>query len=172
MSFKYRDIAEVLKIVDASNCEEFLLETDGIKLVVRRHGAPARVEELSGISLPTTPLAQGARTLTPDQDRDDQSEGQPPTADLNVEKRADGSIEVRAPMLGTYYDSPSPTDPPFVGIGDQVTPGQPLCIIEVMKLFATIESTIAGKVKEIAVTDQGLVEYGQILFVIEPDEQG
>jgi biotin carboxyl carrier protein len=75
-------------------------------------------------------------------------------------------------MLGTFYEGPSPTDPAFLSIGDQVTVGQPLCLIEVMKLFTTIESTIAGQVKEIAAEDRGLVEYGQVLFVIEPDEQG
>ncbi|RLA47638.1 MAG: acetyl-CoA carboxylase, biotin carboxyl carrier protein [Gammaproteobacteria bacterium] len=171
MSFKYRDVAELLKVVDASDCEELLLEIDGMKLVVRRKGATARVEELSGVSIPTTPLAQGARTL-----HQNDAPGAPITdgrtgADLEVEKRSDGCIEVRAPMVGTFYTAPTPTDPAFVSKGDQVTPGQPLCLIEVMKLFTTIESTVAGRVKEIVARDQSLVDYGQVLFIIEPDDQ-
>jgi acetyl-CoA carboxylase biotin carboxyl carrier protein len=167
MSFNYREIAEILKVIDASDCEELVLETDGVRLVVRRQGA-ARVDELSGLSAAATPLAQGARAL-------EDGEGVPvpaehAEADARAERRSDGSIEVRAPMVGTFYCSPSPADPPFVRLGDLVEPGHPLCLIEVMKLFTTIEATVSGSVTEIAAEDGALVEYGQTLFVITPDD--
>jgi acetyl-CoA carboxylase biotin carboxyl carrier protein len=77
-------------------------------------------------------------------------------------------MEVTAPMVGTFYRSPSPDAPPFVEIGTVVQPGQPLCIIEVMKLFTTINSEFAGRVAQIGAEVGDLVEYGRTLFVIEP----
>jgi acetyl-CoA carboxylase biotin carboxyl carrier protein len=76
--------------------------------------------------------------------------------------------EVKSPIVGTFYDSPSPGSPPFVKIGDQVEVGQVLCIVEAMKLMNEIESDVAGEVvKRIATTAQP-VEYGQPLFAIRP----
>ena len=77
-------------------------------------------------------------------------------------------MEVTAPMVGTFYRSPSPDAPPFVEIGTVVHPGQPLCIIEVMKLFTTINAEFAGRVTQIGAEVGELVEYGRTLFVIEP----
>lgn len=169
MSFNYREIAEILKVIDASDCEELVLETDGVRLVVRRQGA-ARVDELSGQGAATTPLAQGARAHAPEDGEGVALPAEHAEADARAERRSDGSIEVRAPMVGTFYSSPSPSDPPFVRLGDRVEPGQPLCLIEVMKLFTTIEATVSGSVTEIAAADGALVEYGQTLFVITPDD--
>jgi acetyl-CoA carboxylase biotin carboxyl carrier protein len=168
MSFNYREIAEILKVIDASDCEELALETEGVRLVVRRQGA-TRVDELSGLGVTSTPLAQGARARVASDGEGVALPAEHAEVGARAERRSDGSIEVRAPMVGTYYGSPSPADPPFVRMGDQVKPGQPLCLIEVMKLFTTIEATVAGTVTEVAAADGALVEYGQTLFVITPD---
>lgn len=71
-------------------------------------------------------------------------------------------------MVGTFYRAPGPDAPPFVDVGMIVREGQPLCLIEVMKLFTTINSEIAGRVVQIGAEDGELVEYGRTLFVIEP----
>ena len=73
-------------------------------------------------------------------------------------------------MVGTFYRAPSPDAPPFVEIGTLVQPGQPLCIIEVMKLFTTINSECAGRVVQIGAETGDFVEYGRTLFIIEPAE--
>ena len=72
-------------------------------------------------------------------------------------------------MVGTFYRSPSPGAPPFVEIGTRVKQGDPICIIEVMKLFTTIHAEWNGSVREIGSENGQLVEYGQMLFVITPD---
>ena len=77
-------------------------------------------------------------------------------------------IEVRAPMVGTFYRGPSPEAPPFVEPGKVVAEGDPLCLIEVMKLFTTVTAEAAGRVVEICAENAAMVEYGQALFVIEP----
>ena len=71
-------------------------------------------------------------------------------------------------MVGTFYRAASPKDPPFVEIGTVIKPGQPLCLIEVMKLYTTIEAKQAGKIVDIPAISGALVEYDQVLFVIQP----
>jgi len=75
---------------------------------------------------------------------------------------------VKSPIVGTYYDAPGPGSPPFVGVGDEVKPGQVLCIIESMKLMNEIESEIAGIVAAKLVENGRPVEYGEALFAIHP----
>jgi acetyl-CoA carboxylase biotin carboxyl carrier protein len=77
-------------------------------------------------------------------------------------------ITIKSPMIGTYYKSPSPDKPQFVQIGDEIKPGQVLCIVEAMKLFNEIESEISGRIVKILVENSSPVEYDQPLFLVEP----
>lgn len=77
--------------------------------------------------------------------------------------------EVKAPLIGTFYESPDPDSPAFVSVGDHVEKGDTLCIIEAMKLMNEIKSEFTGKVVEIKATNESMVEYGQTLFVIEEE---
>jgi acetyl-CoA carboxylase biotin carboxyl carrier protein len=157
MRLRYEDIGEILKIIDSSSCDEFLLETDEIKLVVRRHGAnsssPPVFAEAMASPGPASVLSARPATAAP----------QAPAAAIEQ-----GHHVVRAPMVGTFYRALSPDAPPFVEVGSTVHRGDPLCIIEVMKLFTTIFADCDGRVAEIGAANASLVEYGQILFVIEP----
>ena len=163
MSLRYEEVAEILKIIDSSSCDELVVETGDMKLVVRRNAssgyvAPAaeRTESAPAIAAPPRPRADAA--------------AKPGTtaAQQAATARMASQIEVTAPMVGTFYRAPSPDAPPFVEIGTVVQPGQPLCIIEVMKLFTTINSEYAGRVVQIGAEVGDLVEYGRTLFVIEP----
>ena len=77
--------------------------------------------------------------------------------------------EVKAPLIGTFYESPDPDSPAFVSVGDHIEKGDTLCIVEAMKLMNEIKSEFTGKVVEIKATNESMVEYGQTLFVIEED---
>ena len=79
-------------------------------------------------------------------------------------------IEIKSPMVGTFYRSPSPEAPPYVEVGSRVAKGQTLCILEAMKLMNELESDWSGTVREICVENTEPVEYGQLLFRIEPDD--
>ena len=81
----------------------------------------------------------------------------------------ENTIEVIAPLVGTYYQSPKPGSPSFVKEGDIVSVGQTLCIIEAMKIFNEIESEVSGKIIKIVAKDTSPVEYGQVLMLIEPN---
>ena len=78
------------------------------------------------------------------------------------------TVEIKAPMVGTFYRSPSPEAAPYVNVGDSIEPGQVICIIEAMKLMNEIKSEVKGKIVEIQADNAEPVEFGQLLFVIEP----
>jgi len=77
--------------------------------------------------------------------------------------------EMKAPLVGTFYSSPKPSDPPFINVGDKITKGQVMCIIEAMKIFNDIESEVNGTVHEICVEDGSPVEYDQVIIKILPE---
>ena len=156
MSLRFDDIAEILKIIDSSACDEVVVETGDVRLVVRRNGAGQPTVLLNDQPLTNAPSPAVPRGLST-----------APAAAPRVESAA-GQIEVVAPMVGTFYRAPSPDAPAFVEIGTIVKAGQPLCLIEVMKLFTTINCEVGGRVAQIGADNGELVEYGRTLFVIEP----
>jgi len=90
----------------------------------------------------------------------------------NIENKNDNIVqdlnlhEIKAPLVGTYYSSPKPSDPPFVNVGDKINKGDTICIIEAMKIFNEIESDVSGIVKEICVENGSPVEFDQLIVKI------
>ncbi len=155
MSLRYDEIADLVRIIDASACDEFILETTELKLVIRRRG---------------TAEAADMRGPRPD------AASYPAREDTSVVKAAPQSepeqgvaagTEIHAPMVGTFYRAPAPDAPPFIEVGSEVAVGQPLCLIEVMKLFTTIYSEVSGRIVSICADDGEPIEYGRVLFVVE-----
>jgi len=151
----FDEIAEILKIIDASSCDELVIETGDMKLLVRR-GSAAAAASATTHDEPAMPIA-AAPSITA-----------PSVASAQKPATAPHQIEIVAPMIGTFYRAPSPDAPPFVEIGSMVRKGQPLCLIEVMKLFTTIGSEHDGRIVRIGAENAELVEFGRTLFVIEP----
>jgi acetyl-CoA carboxylase biotin carboxyl carrier protein len=90
--------------------------------------------------------------------------------DSDIEKAIEeGLVPIKAPMLGTFYTSPEPGEPPFVEIGTEVEQDTTICIIEVMKLFSSISAGISGRIARICAEDGQLVEYDKVLFLVDPD---
>ncbi len=84
-----------------------------------------------------------------------------------AEKKND-YVEIKAPIVGTFYRKPAPDEPPFVSIGDDIEAGQVVCLIEAMKIFNEIKDDVSGKVKKVLVEDSQPIEYGHPLFLIDP----
>jgi acetyl-CoA carboxylase biotin carboxyl carrier protein len=162
VALNYDDIAEILKIIDGSSCDELIVETGDMKLVIRRNAAggghTASHESATGSIAVASPPPQASPSVVPAQ----------APAVAKPAAKAPHQIAVTAPMVGTFYRAPSPDAPPFVEIGSMVRKGQPLCIIEVMKLFTTIAAEHDGRIAQIGADNAELVEYGRTLFVIEP----
>lgn len=160
MSLSYEEIAEILKAIDSSSCDELVVETGDVKLMVRRNGAAGAPALVRAVSAPAT-----VGTAAPAASAQPVPTVAVPAAGVDV--GANQSV-IAAPMVGTFYRAPSPDAPPFVEIGSLVRKGQPVCLIEVMKLFTTINAEQDGRVLQIGAQNGELVEFGQTLFVIEP----
>jgi acetyl-CoA carboxylase biotin carboxyl carrier protein len=153
MTLRYEEVAEILEIIDSSNCDEISIETAEIKLFIRRSGIGS-AETMRSPSGPAAPASEIKREA-------------PRPADGKIALVAD-QFEITAPMVGTFYRAQSPEAPPFVEIGSVVSRGQPLCLIEVMKLFTTVHAEQDGRVVHIGAENGEFVEYGRTLFVLEP----
>ena len=160
MDLSYDDVQNILKIIDASSLEELHLEIGEFKLVVRKRGGRPD-GQIAG---------EVARELSPAASRPEPLPTASPAGRPAPRVQRDGMIEVRAPMVGTFYRAPAPGAPPFVEVGAKVEPDDVVCIIEVMKLMNSIRAGRRGRVVEILAENAELVEYGQPLVVIEPIE--
>jgi acetyl-CoA carboxylase biotin carboxyl carrier protein len=161
VSLTHADIAEILRIIDASTLDEVIVEVGDVKVEVRRKGAastsfapaaaPAPAASASSEPAPAAPPAAGVPVA--------------PADGVEIEQ---GQEAVRSPMVGTFYRGSSPEEPPFVEVGSEVDTDSPLCLVEVMKLYTTIYAKRPGRVARICAEDAELVEYDQVLFVIDP----
>ena len=157
-----KEIKELLKLIDDSSLTEFKLETDDVKLTVRTKDYHERSKTTyiqsqpeTMLVAPASPAASAPSTTAP---------ATPPTEEPTVEY-----LEIRSPIVGTFYRSSAPDKPQFVKVGDTVTKGDVVCIVEAMKLFNDIESEVTGKVVKVIVDDASPVEYDQVLFLVDPN---
>lgn len=156
MTLSYKDVADIIKIIDASACDEVIVELADVKIVVRRGGGTGVVP-----AVVNAPVAAVRPAATPAL--------APPKAapSAAAAPSVEGQLIIRAPMTGTFYRAASPKDPPFVEVGQVVKVGDTLCSIEVMKLFTTIAAETSGKISRIFANNAELVQYDQPLFAIE-----
>lgn len=151
-----KEIRQLLKALAEHEASEFTLDTGEYKLTVKRGAQVVMTQAPAPVPVPAAqPAAEPAPVV-------DAAPAAAPAANTNL-------IDVLAPIVGTFYAAPSPDAPPFVKVGDRVKAGTVLCIIEAMKLMNEIEAEVAGVVREVAVSNEDPVEYGQVLFRIEPD---
>ncbi|MBX9852452.1 MAG: acetyl-CoA carboxylase biotin carboxyl carrier protein, partial [Cytophagaceae bacterium] len=120
------------------------------------------------IETPVQQLISTQPVLTPTQQPAIQTSAEPAKQAEDTSKKDKNYITIKSPMIGTFYRSSSPDTPSFINVGDEISSGQTVCIIEAMKLFNEIESEFAGKVVKILVENASPVEYDQPLFLLEP----
>jgi len=163
------DVKEVKKLLDAvaaADVSELTYETGDVRITVKRGAQPpadVAPTPVAPVPQPSKPTA-AAPAATPVGAAAVVSAGEAPAAEP-----ASHLVEVTAPIVGTFYDSPAPDAVAYVKVGDRVKAGAVLCIIEAMKLMNEIETETAGTVAEILVRNEEPVEYGQVLFRIDPD---
>jgi len=161
-----KELKELIEFLIEKDIAEFELERGDVKVRIKRagehtivhHGEPrfyavppaAPVAEVGGMPVGGAPASAAPQAAT----------AEPPAEE--------GLHLVKSPIVGTFYEAPSPGAPPFVKVGDGVEVGQVLCIVEAMKLLNEIESDVAGEIIKKLVTNGQPIEYGQELFVIRP----
>jgi acetyl-CoA carboxylase biotin carboxyl carrier protein len=152
VSLTAKDVAEILRLLEESRFNELTLEMNGVKVELRRSdgvGAPrnaARAPSAAAAPVARAPAGEMKPALAA-----------PP-----------GAVAVPAPLLGIYYRAPKPGEPPFVEVGDQVTPDTIVGIIEVMKLMNTVRAGVSGEVLRIDARNGELVEFGETLLFVKP----
>jgi acetyl-CoA carboxylase biotin carboxyl carrier protein len=156
----FKQIQELIKMINKSNISELSIEQDQFKITIKQKDnevqqivtVPAMQAVQQPVSVAQQPAAAPAAAA--------------PAAPAPV--AASNLITIKSPMIGTFYRSAGPDKAAFVNVGDEVTTGKVVCIIEAMKLFNEIESEVSGKIVKVLVDDASPVEYDQPLFLVEP----
>jgi acetyl-CoA carboxylase biotin carboxyl carrier protein len=167
MNMDLKEIQELIKMMSKSGLAELKLKRGDFELVLKSEGSirdriPAQSALVAALPVaPPAPVSTSGST----------SPAEPAAATPvtgNEAKAASNYLEIKSPMVGTFYRSASPDKPPYAKVGDIIKNGQVVCMIEAMKLFNEIETEIEGVIVKILVEDAAPVEYDQVLFLVEP----
>jgi acetyl-CoA carboxylase biotin carboxyl carrier protein len=154
-----KELKELIEFLKEQDIAEFELERGDVKVRIKRAVPPAVAPETRYVTVHPAAASPGSPAAPP-------SAAPPPAPTAPpVEEELH---KVRSPIVGTFYEAPSPGAPPFVKVGDTVEVGQVLCIVEAMKLMNEIESDVAGEIVKKLITNGQPIEYGQELFDIRP----
>lgn len=167
----FKQIQELVRLVNRSHISELSIEQDKFKISIKRESRSGDSGAgdggyISGVPVmqqmvPVVPAAQPAAQPAAEASAKEEKPAAPDAPKGN-------QVVIKSPMIGTFYRSQGPDKPSFVNVGDEVSPGKVVCIIEAMKLFNEIESEISGKIVKVLVQDASPVEYDQPLFLVEP----
>jgi acetyl-CoA carboxylase biotin carboxyl carrier protein len=159
----FKQIQELIKMVNDSNIGEVSIEQKEFKLTIRQ-----KEEQITQVVATSGTMNYGQLPMHSQPHSLPQAPAQESAAPASAPSAASNTVTIKSPMIGTFYRRPSPDKPNFVEVGDEVSVGKVVCIIEAMKLFNEIESEVKGKVVKILVEDASPVEYDQPLFLVEP----
>lgn len=148
-----KEIKEMVNLMNENNLMELEFEKEGMRIRLKKTSP----KEFEGSGIPI--IIEDKKSI----------EAQKPREIASMsEKTIPNSVEIKAPMVGTFYRAPQPEAPPYSQVGQNIEAGQVICIIEAMKLMNEIKSEIKGKILEILVDNAEPVEFGQPIFLIEP----
>ena len=156
-----KQIQELVKLINKTSIGEITIEEDGTRITIKQKKEPSQK-----IYSQSAPQQQSQAPQAPQQESKPSAPPAAPAA--TTTPKQDNLITIKSPMIGTFYRQAGPDKPIFVNVGDEVTPGKVVCIIEAMKLFNEIESEITGTIVKVLVEDASTVEYDQPLFLVEP----
>lgn len=156
-----KQIQELIKFVSRSGVNEVAIEQENFKITIKTNQTPVYVNAAVPAPMVAAPVAPVA--AAPAQPVAEAKAPSAPAAEDTSKY-----ITVKSPMIGTFYRSSSPDKPSFANVGDEISAGKVLCIIEAMKLFNEIESEVSGRIVKVLVDNASPVEYDQPLFLVEP----
>lgn len=160
----FNEIQELIKLMNKSNLSEFKMKEKDFEILIRTEkyhkGTPTVVAAPAVTPSVSIPSPQMITQTSSAKAEDVAPAPQPAVASKNI-------VEIKSPIVGTFYRSPGPDKPLFVKVGDTVKQGDVVCIIEAMKLFNEIESDVNGTIVKVLVEDASPVEYDQVLYLVE-----
>ena len=160
----FKQIQQLIKFVSKTDVNEVTIENKDFKINIK--GRSFSNEIVQPVIQQTLPSPQiQPPVIVPEPNPSVQTPSEPTVTDAD----SSNLVTIKSPIIGTFYRKPSPDKDNFVNVGDEISEGQTLCVIEAMKLFNEIESDVSGKIVKILVEDASPVEFDQPLFVIEPN---
>ncbi|HEY1870705.1 MAG TPA: acetyl-CoA carboxylase biotin carboxyl carrier protein [Chitinophagaceae bacterium] len=160
----FKQIQELIKMVNKSNIGELTVEQKDFRITIKQK--EEQITQVLSAPVQAIPVQPQPVSTIPS------PQSQPVAASEKAKPQAESSAEnyvtIKSPMIGTFYRRSAPDKAAFIEVGDEVTPGKVVCIIEAMKLFNEIESEVSGKIVKILADDASPVEYDQPLFLVEP----
>lgn len=157
-----KEIQNLIRFVAKSGASEVKLETGDVKITIRTgsgKGETTIIQQPQQVAIPAPAPVETSAPAAPAP----AAQAETPQADETSKY-----IEIKSPIIGTLYRKPSPDKPAFVKVGDTISAGDTVCIIEAMKLFNEVESEVSGKVVKVLVEDSSPVEFDQPLFLVDP----
>jgi acetyl-CoA carboxylase biotin carboxyl carrier protein len=145
-----KEIKDMINLMNENALTELEIEKEGVKIRLKKGSGGAVERAVEYVAPQSAPAAPSAQTA------------------VKEAAQKTNTVDVKSPMVGTFYRAPSPEAPPYINIGDIIDVGQVICIIEAMKLMNEIKSEVKGKVVDIQVDNAEPVEFGQVLLVVEP----
>jgi len=162
---EYKEIQELIKLISKFNLAEFKMKNGDFEIAIKTDKY-TKVQNSAPVLQPAPVMAQHVAAPAPASAS--QSEAAAKAASESESKAPSNITYIKSPIVGTFYRSPTPDKPPYVKVGDTITPGKVVCIVEAMKLFNEIEAEVSGKIVQVLVEDASPVEYDQPLYAIEP----
>ena len=165
------EIQTLIKFVTKTGADEVKLETQDFKITIKSGGKSSvkgKGEVVPQVVHTSVMPVQGQMPAPPQPQQQAPAQSADSVPAKPAQEESNNYIEVKSPMIGTFYRRPSPDKDVFVEVGDTIKTGDTVCIIEAMKLFNEIESEVAGKIVKVLVDDASPVEYDQPLFLVEP----
>ena len=163
----FKQIQELIKMINKSNIGEVSIEQNDFRITIKQKEDPVTqvVSAAAPVAYPQVLQQQPSMAVS----QPATGQAQPESVSMQSSGASGANlVTIKSPMIGTFYRRSSPDKPNLVEIGDEVSPGKVVCIIEAMKLFNEIESELKGKIVKILVEDSSPVEYDQPLFVVDP----
>jgi len=173
----FEQIKELIKLLQGTNISEFKFEQDGQFVSIRTKdyfkGKEKEVIVQPSVMPAFPPMGMGAPMMpnvaAPQANVAAAPEAQPEVSENKPEeKKAANYMEIKSPMVGTFYRASSPEKGPYVQVGDVIAVDDNVCLVEAMKLFNEVKSEVAGRIVKVLVEDASPVEYDQVLFLVEP----
>ncbi|MEM9274472.1 MAG: acetyl-CoA carboxylase biotin carboxyl carrier protein [Cyanobacteria bacterium P01_F01_bin.143] len=163
MSVDFQELRELLSAIAQTDITEFTLKSDDFELTLRKDSVvqPGNANVILQDALPPATVATQTKTNVESAPVTTESTSSPPIDQKKL-------LDITSPMVGTFYRAPTPDDPPFVDVGEHISNGQTVCILEAMKLMNELESEVSGQIVEILAQNGEPVEFGQVLMRVDP----
>lgn len=163
-----KQLNELLRLIKKLDFAEFKMADGDFSMTVRSEYKPGHVPapQIVSMAAPAPIPAAAPVAAAPAAPVQDAPANDAPVAS---DEPSGNLLEIRSPIVGTFYRSPSPDKPPYVKVGDSVSTGDVVCIVEAMKLFNEIESEVSGKIVKVLIEEAKPVEYDQVLYLVDPN---